>query len=261
MLAISTQIAQEDSLSSFARLLQSASFASEIIIFNMERTDPEFMRLAHKYQAKVIPIKTPAVVEFIRDQQLKAPENDWVLVLDFDEVITQELKAEINELVKGAPATYALKRRNFSLGFSLQRGGFGDDYVPRLFHRSLFLSWPHEIHSLPKVKGDIKRTSSYLEHHKDESLELMVDKTNRYSGVEATQFFEGGLRINSPLTLLRKWWMESFRRGILKAGLIDGKIGLLQAIYQGFSVFISYAKLYEKQLTTPPAPPSSTKLP
>lgn len=87
-----------------------------------------------------------------------------------------------------------------------------------------------------------------MEHHKDDSLEQMVEKTNRYSDIEATQFYAGNMARVTPLTLMRKWWMESFRRGLFKRGLLDGRIGLIQSLYQGFSVLISYAKLYEKQL-------------
>jgi outer membrane receptor for ferric coprogen and ferric-rhodotorulic acid len=86
-----------------------------------------------------------------------------------------------------------------------------------------------------------------MQHHKDESLEQMVTKTNRYSDIEAQQFYDGSMAPVTGLTLMRKWWMETLRRGIFKKGLLDPKIGLIQSMYQGFSVYISYAKLYEKQ--------------
>jgi hypothetical protein len=86
-----------------------------------------------------------------------------------------------------------------------------------------------------------------MEHHKDASLSQMVTKTNRYSDIESQQFYDGGLPPVTALTLIRKTGMEVFRRYILKLGFLDGRIGVVQAIYQGFSVFISYAKLFEKQ--------------
>ena len=86
-----------------------------------------------------------------------------------------------------------------------------------------------------------------MEHHKDASLVQMVAKTNRYSDIEARLFFEGGLAPVTPLTLLRKSTMEFIRRYFLKRGYLDGAIGLFQSLYQGYSVFISYAKLYSLQ--------------
>lgn len=251
MLSVSTQIAPEDDLAVFREMLGSVAFADQIQIYAMDRRDKAFQKLAADAHAQIIPIvrPLPAVVEMIRKQQVLDSPGDWVLVMDFDEVVTAPLRAEIETIIRdGAAPAYALRRRNYSLGFPLNHGGFGDDYVPRLFQKADFLDWPTDIHSTPRVKGEIQRTQSYLEHHKDANLAQMVTKTNRYTGVEAAQFYEGGLRLMRPFTLIRKWWLESLRRYLLKLGFLDGKIGVIQGIYQGYSVALSYAKLYEKQL-------------
>ncbi len=248
MLSVSTQIAQDDDLGVFERMLNSVAFADEIVIFNMERTDAASQTLFKKYDARVIKVKTPKVVEVIRERQVKEARGEWVLVMDFDEVIPPNLKTEIEAAITRAPATYAIARRNFSLGFPLKHGGWGDDYVVRLFHKENFMDWPTNIHSQPKIRGELRKLKALMEHHKDASLEQMVAKTNRYSEIEASQFYAGNLpRVNS-FTLLRKSIMEFIRRYFLKRGFLDGKIGLIQSLYQGYSVFISYAKLYEKQI-------------
>ncbi len=249
MLSVSTQIAIGESLDIFEKMLESVSFADEILIFNMERTDPAALNLFKKYKTRVIEVKTPKVVESIRDRQIKEAKGDWVLIMDYDEVVTDPLKNEILAItgnLASCPA-YAIPRDNFSLEYKLKHGGWERDYVVRLISRDRFLSWPTSIHSTPLVKGSTIKANHPMEHHKDGSLSQMVTKTNRYSLIEADQFFAGNLAPVSSITLIRKWWMESFRRGVLKAGLLDGAIGLIQSMYQGFSVFISYAKLYEKQ--------------
>lgn len=255
MLSVSTQLAREDDLAVFATMLKSVAFADELLVFNMERTDDAFTKLCQKYSARVVTIKTPKIVELIRARQVNEAKGDWVLIMDFDEVITSELSHEIKIITgaKTAPhSAYSIKRRNFSLGYPLRHGGWGDDYVPRLFRRNEFISWPTEIHSLPQFNGSLGNLVHYMEHHKDASLAQMVAKTNRYSDIEARQFFAGGLPQVTPLTLLRKSSMEFIRRYILKLGLLDGVIGLLQSMYQGYSVFITYAKLYELQRKSQP---------
>lgn len=256
MLSVSTQIARGDDLVTFARMLTSVSFADELVIFNMERTDQKSQELFKKYHAKVIEIKTPKVVEEVRGQQVRACSGDWVLIMDYDEVIPEDLKEEIKLIMDNQASCngYFIPRTNFSLGRSLRRGGFERDYVLRLIRKSAFISWPSLIHSTPVIKGTVIKTTHAMEHHKDASLEQMVEKTNRYSDIEASQFSAGGLAPVTPVTLIRKWWMESIRRGVLKIGLLDGPIGLIQSLYQGFSVFISYAKLYERQTAKNPEP-------
>lgn len=249
MLSVSTQIAVGEDLVAFARLLDSVSFADELIIFNLERHDKEVLALFKKYHAKVIDVKTPKVVEEIRTRQVQECTGDWVLVMDYDEVIPEDLKEEIKLIMdnQASCSGYFIPRTNFSLGYSLRRGGFERDYVLRLIRRAAFVSWPTNIHSTPVIKGTVIKTTHAMEHHKDASLAQMVAKTNRYSAIEAGQYFAGNLAPVTSITLLRKWWMESFRRGVQKGGLLDGPIGLIQSLYQGFSVFISYAKLYELQ--------------
>lgn len=247
MLSVSTQIACGEDLLSFAAMLKSVAFADQIIIFNMDRTDKPAKDLFKQYGAKVINVKTPKVVEVIRSDQVKAGK-DWVLIMDYDEIIPSALAKEIESVIKKSSfSTYLIRRRNFSLGMALSHGGWGDDAVPRLFKVSDFVSWPKEIHSLPLSKGKSTTLANYMEHHKDASLSQMVEKTNRYSDIEARQFFEGGLPVVTPFTLIRKTVMEFIRRYFLKLGFLDGRIGLFQSFYQGYSVFITYSKLYELQ--------------
>jgi (heptosyl)LPS beta-1,4-glucosyltransferase len=249
MLTVSTQLAVGDSLSTFKAMIRSVSFADEIVIFNMERDDAETLSYFKEISAKIINVKTPKIVESIRDRQIKVANGDWVLVMDYDEIIPAPLRDEILAIVdnKASCPAYSIGRINFSLGFPLKHGGWERDYVVRLVQKSRFVSWPTNIHSTPIVKGSIIKTTHAMEHHKDANLEQMVTKTNRYSDIEAQLFYDGGMVPVTQLTILRKSIMEFIRRYFSKHGFLDGRIGLFQSLYQGYSVFISYAKLYELQ--------------
>jgi hypothetical protein len=249
MLSVSTQIAPGDDLSTFESMLKSVSFADELLVFNMERQDQATLDLLKKYKAKVINVKIPKVVEFIRERQVKESSGDWVLIMDYDEIIPAKLKDEIIAITQSLAscAAYRIGRDNYSLGYPMRHGGWERDYVVRLVQKSRFVSWPTDIHSAPVVKGETIKTVHAMEHHKDASLAQMVEKTNRYSDIEAHQFFVGGLAAVTPLTLIRKSVMEFIRRYFIKRGYLDGRIGLFQSLYQGYSVFISYAKLAQMQ--------------
>lgn len=249
MLSVSTQISQDDTLETFARMLKSVTFADEIVVFNLERTDAPALKLFTQVNARVINVKTPKIVETIRERQIKEAKGDWVLILDYDEIIPADLKHEILAIIdnQASCSAYAIGRDNYSLGYPLQHGGWEADYEVRLIKRANFVSWPTNIHSFPLIKGTTIKAVHYMEHHKDESLSQMTKKTNRYSDIEAQLFFDGGLPPVTILTLLRKSIMEFIRRYFIKRGYLDGRIGLFQSIYQGYSVFTSYAKLYELQ--------------
>ncbi len=251
MLSVSTQFTPTDSHEKFIKMLQSVAFADEIVVFVYQNTSTDFLaKLSKKYPLRLIKISSPKIVELIRSRQVREAKGDWVLILDFDEIVSPKLRGEILDVIKNEPAVFAVRRLNFSLGYPLRYGGWGNDNVIRLFPRQSFIDWPTNIHSTPLFKGELKKLKNYLEHHKDDSLEYIVNKTNLYSSVEAQQFYDGHLPPVTNLTLIRKPIMEFIRRYFLKLGFLDGRIGLIQSLYQGYSVFITYAKLYEKQKIT-----------
>ncbi len=250
-LSLVISVSAEDDISVFEQSLKSASFADEVIVYSMEVDDVKLTAILKPYQTKVIKIKKPKIVEEIRQRQVQETKFNWVLILDYDEIVTSTLKQEILSLLNSshpAVGAYAIPRHNYSLGYRIRHGGWNDDYQVRLIKKDAFIDWPNIIHVVPKVKGKILKLKNPIKHYKDSSLEYIVAKTNRYSEAEAELFFEGGLKPVTSFTLLRKLNMEVFRRGILKLGILDGAIGIIQSIYQGFSVFITYAKLYEKQI-------------
>lgn len=252
MLSVSTQIAHGEDLLQFERMLQSVKDVDEIRVYNYGRTDKLLYALCIKYQAQIInvPEPYPRIVEYIREREVKDTKYDWVLVLDYDEVVTACLLTEIKNITKNNHAdssAYAIPRRNYSLGLRLRYGGFGDDYVIRLFYKPDFINWPKEIHSTPIYHGRLSKLTSVLKHDKDASLSQMIQKTDRYTTVEAMQFYEGNTKLVTPITLLRKTLMEFLRRYIIKLGFLDGEIGVIQAIYQSYSIFLRYAKLSELQ--------------
>lgn len=251
MISVATTIEKLDDLTTFAKSLTSLSFADEIRIYAMRMSgDKKLKSLAKRHKAQIIDVTKPPVVEVIRSRQVKDSKYDWVLIVDFDEIIPPATAKEIltvSKADKSEIGIYAIPRHNYSLGHRLKRGGWGDDYQMRLVYLPLFKSWPRTIHSTPHSMGKLAKLHNAILHYKDASLEVMVEKTNRYSDAESDLYYKSDTSKIGSIALLRKSIMEVLRRGFFKFGLFDGPIGVVQSLYQGFSVFITYAKLYEKQ--------------
>ncbi len=255
MLSVSVSVSLGDDLDILLRNLKQLKFCDEKSLLAMDFSGKNLHRLRRKLAGlgfEITPIKKPSVVEEVREFQVKSAKGEWVLILDYDEYLPDPLRREIRRVTSNrknqSASAFAVRRINYSLGRKLTFGGWGDDYQIRLIRKEVFIKWPRTIHSTPHFQGGLRKLKHPLHHFKDPSLEYIVSKTNRYSDEESRIFLEGGVaRVNS-FTLIRKLCMEIFRRGVLKAGFLDGPIGLIQTIYQGFSVFISYAKLFELQL-------------
>lgn len=247
---LTASIAEHNEEALIAEAINSISFAYEITVYDMG-SDDKTVSIAEKLGAKVFIIPKPKVVEYCRNDQIIKAKGDWVLIIDADERVTPELAQEIQASLEKADGVgaFAIPRLNYTFGKLLKYGGWngGTDYQIRLIRKSSFIDWPKEVHSTPRFSGKLVKLANPFIHLKDRSIEDMVERTNRYSDMEAGQYYKGGIRVNNPIVLKRKWFMETFRRGIIKGGFLDGWQGIIQSLYQGFSVFISYAKVYEKQ--------------
>ncbi len=173
----------------------------------------------------------------------------WILYIDADERISSELALEIKNVVNRFPIdyqTYRLRRVNYYLGKRWPK----DEKITRLFYKRNLETWYGTIHESPKVKGKISDLKGQLVHYTHRSLTDMVQTTLVWSVMEAKLRFDSG----HPSVY---WWrfprvmlpvfIDYF---IVQNGWKVGTVGLIESIYQSFSIFITYALLWEMQQKT-----------
>lgn len=226
--------------------LASVKWADEILIVDTGSED-KTVEIAKKHKARVVNSHGKHFSEW-RNKGLKEAKGDWILYLDADERITPELKKEITKVIEQDKGTaYAIPRRNIILGKEFKHGGFWPDYVKRLYKKSSLNKWTGELHEEPDFKGEMKHLINPMLHIKHETFSEMVEKTNTWSEVEAKLLFESGHPDMNVPRFISAMGREFFYRMIKKAGFLDGAEGIMFAMYQVYSRFVSYAKLWELQ--------------
>lgn len=226
--------------------LKSVKGLGGILVLDGGSTD-ETIDIAKKNSARVIRQKRGSYTVW-RNQGRDKAKGEWLFYIDSDERVTLELRNELNNtLRKSKYAAYAIPRRNFVFGKELKHGGWYPDYVIRLIKKESLVKWEGELHEQPKINGEIGYFKNAFIHLKEDNLSDMVAKTNKWSEVEARLLLESG---HPPMV----WWRfirpvstEVFDRLILKLGFLDGVQGIIFSIYQGYSKFMTYAKLWEMQ--------------
>lgn len=221
----------------------------EIILVDSGSTD-HTCQIAKKFGAKVIYIPGKKL-EFARWRNLglKKASGEWVFYLDADERMTPELIQEIQQITQEESllTAFEVPRRNFYLGREMHFGGAWPDYVKRLFLRKNLQGWHRDLHEEPKVIGSWGRLKNPLIHVTHRDLSSMLEKTRCWSEIEAKLLFEA----NHPPVV---WWRffrmmltEFWLRAIKLQGWRDGTPGWIEIIFQMFSRFITYARLWEMQ--------------
>ncbi len=228
--------------------LKSSSWADEIILLDTGSTD-KTIKIAENYGAKIV-LAEKKERDFAawHNQGKKEASGEWLFKLDADERITPELKKEIQKVIKekGFNA-YAVPRQNILLGKVMRFGGWYPDYQIRLFKKDKLIRWQGKLHERPLFEGELGYLKNPMVHITHRDLSSMVKKTSEWSKIEADLLFKAK---HPPVTwwrLLRMMLTEFWQRGIKQQGWRDGTVGWIEIIFQMFSRFITYARLWEKQ--------------
>lgn len=223
--------------------LRSASFAEEIIVMDSGSTDRTCER-ASSMGAKVVQQEWLG----FGPQKAKVTEMakfDWVLNIDADERVSDELRSEIETLwpTLDPQSGYLIPRRSFHLGRWIHFGGWYPDYQLRLYNKK-FSQWDSaQIHE--KVRSPHQRKlKSPLHHFVFRHLHHQIETNNRYSSLQAEELFRRGKRF-SFVKLVVKPWSKFFECYLWKRGFMDGLPGFIIAVGAGYSVFLKWAKLWE----------------
>ena len=187
-----------------------------------------------------------------RNEGLKKTSSDWILYIDVDEEVTPILRDEILNIINSDTSfnAYAIPRKNIIFNKAFKYSGQYPDYQKRLFKTKCLIKWTGMVHEQPEYIGELGYLVNPILHHKNMTISEMIDKTNKWSEIEADLMFKAN---HPPMNFVRFFtagFREFFQRFVKEVAFMDGKEGIIYGIYQIYSRLISYSKLWEKQQST-----------
>lgn len=227
-------------------ILDQLSWADECVVVD-NGSDDNTAHVAQKHGAKTTTVEG---VDFskLRNVGVKMAKNKWVLYLDTDEYISVELKNEILDITKTTPTSnefsaYRLLRKNYYLGHEWPQV----DGMIRLIYKDSLIEWYGALHETAKISGSVGTLKNLLTHKTHTSLEKMVVKTNMWSEIEAKLRFDSKHPRMAAWRFFRVMLSAFYTSYVIEGGFRVGTVGVIESIYQSFSIFITYAKLWELQ--------------
>lgn len=204
------------------QVLSSLDWAQEILCIDSGSSD-ETLQIAASF-SNVRIISQPWLGFGAQKQVgIDAAKNEWVLILDSDEVMTKALASEIqNELKAPKYEAYKVARLNFFFSKPIKQMGLYPDYTIRLFKKSKAKMSRDLVHERVLFNGKPGKLKEHFIHHAYESVEQFIAKQNHYSSLNAKGAGELGSRaklraIFSPfwcfvrLFVLRGGWRLGWR--------------------------------------------------
>lgn len=225
--------------------------AWEIVIVDGGSTD-KTLEIAKKFNAKVMQTENLLNFHINKNKAINLAKGDWILQLDADEVVTQDLAEEIKETLskKGNINGYWIPRRNFFLGKFLKKGGQYPDYTLRLYKKGKGRLPGNDVHEQAIVEGEVGYLKNDLLHLRDKNFSIYIHRFNRYTTLLSTQWNEAGVTINAvsfisyffikPLY----WFIKSYLR---HRGYVDGFSGFVFSLFSSLRFPVTLIKLWELQ--------------
>ncbi|MFI5187001.1 MAG: glycosyltransferase family 2 protein [Chitinophagales bacterium] len=180
-----------------------------------------------------------------KNKATKFAKYDWVLNLDADESVDEELKKSILNLsLSNEDEAYEIKFKNFFGKKYLRFGEWGGDKHVRLFNRNK-VKWDEaEVHEGLTLSPDIKikKLNGFILHYTVNTVAEYADKVVTYASLSAEKYAEQGKR-SSWLKISMAPAFAFLKYYIFKLGFLDGTEGFICARMTSYYTFLKYARL------------------
>lgn len=173
-------------------------------------------------------------------------KNDWVLNLDGDEVLSPELKNEIEQTIQASQIDALITPINdVFLGVPNSKHTKKHAKV-RFFRKSKGHYDPeNKVHENVIVDGQSVRAQGDIYHYGESSIFVKVEKNNQYSNLKAAEKFQKGkkpsllkLSLVMPVTFLKSYF--------IRRSFLNGWRGFVNSMINAFYAFLKEAKLFEQ---------------
>lgn len=239
---ISVVIPIKNEESEIRDLIANLAFADEIIFIDTGSTDRS-VQLAKEYGATVFkkPFTNFADVRNFGDTKAK---GDWIISMDADMRITDQLKEEILIAILDDKKAFKIGRKNIIWGSVVNHTDWSahDDCHIRLYPKNSG-SWVGDVHEQYISNTKVKVLESSFIHYNYSSVEEYMTKMDRYSQLEVKD--KSDRASFSMYKSMVDASYEFFKRYIYKLGFLDGRKGLALSYMQGVYKIIVGIKKYE----------------
>ncbi len=253
----------------------------EVIIVDGGSTDKtvEIAKSSGK-KVRIINSDNPTMFHKNKQKAIEAARGEWILQLDADEELTQELKKEIKDIIGQSQiktdeirqsqiesdrisdnsanyirlnpissnyiVAYNIPRKNFFLTRFLMKGGQYPDYTIRLYKNGVAKFPCRDVHENVEVKGEVGYLKSPLLHYADPDFSRYLIRWDRYTTAEV-EILARNRTINFSISQFLNFFLVKplstfFSMYFRHKGFIDGFPGFVFALFSSIRFWVIYIK-------------------
>lgn len=225
-------------------------FVDEVIIVDGGSED-KTVEIAQSYgeKVKVYHEDNPPMFHINKQKAIERATGDWIIQLDADEALSDELKQEITKIISSGNAHegYWIPRKNWFLTRFLTKGGIYPDYTIRLYKRGAAHFPCKSVHENVEVQGKVGHLKHDLLHYADPDFSRYLNRWNRYTSLDVDMLMKEGKKPCAPCYFIGKPIATFFSIYFRHQGFRDGFPGFVWALFSSIRFWVVYIKWYNLQ--------------
>lgn len=245
---ITAIILTKDEEENIVDCIESVLFCQEIVVIDDNSTDrtQELVNKFSKSYPKIKLFTRKLNRDFSAQRQfgIEKSKFDWILFVDADEKITEELAIEIQEKIEENKSLsgFLIKRVDFMWGRQLNHGETGNIKLLRLFNKNDG-KLIGKVHEKWQTKKPVESLEHPILHYPHPEISEFLNEINFYTDLRADELYKAGEKSNS-FSIVAYPFAKFIKNYILKLGFLDGMPGLIHALLMSFHSFLVRGKLW-----------------
>jgi glycosyltransferase involved in cell wall biosynthesis len=245
MSTISSVVITYNEENNIRECLESLKWTNEIIVVDSNSKD-KTTEIAKQYTDKII--KTDILSFSIkRNMAFHVASSEWIIWIDADEIISDELKEEIKKIIndtRNPCNAYFINRRSFFINRFVRHCGWYPDYTLRLFRKDTGIRFDNaRVHEKISYTGKTEKLKAEIIHYTDRDFEHYMRKMNSYTTSSSLDLFDSHKTAYLTDIFFRPLF-AFIKMYFFKLGFMDGYTGLVLCSLSSIHVFMKYSKLY-----------------
>lgn len=233
-----------------AQCIKSTNFCDEIVVIDDFSSD-KTKSIAESLGAKVFQRKLEGDFSKQRNFGLDKANSDWIIYIDADEIVSEELKKEIkNVIIDDIYLTsYRLRRRDYFWNREMRFGEtvqLRNQGIIRLVKKGRN-RWFGNVHEKYIASDQIGQLNGFVNHYPHQTINEFISSVNFYSTLRAKELFKEGKKANI-FQLIFYPFGKFIYTYVLKRGFLDGYSGFVYCFMMSFHSFLVRAKLLQYTL-------------
>ncbi len=225
MINISAIILCKNASNSLERTLKSLEFCDEIILADDGSTDNS-TEIAKKFGAKILHLPPGLGFAAKRNFAMQHATHEWVLFVDSDEVVSDQLVQSIEKSIGSELNGYLIRRTDIFMGRKLLHGEVGNVWLLRLAKKSAG-KWIRNVHEIWQITGGIGKLDGALQHYPHQTVSEFISDITMYAELESKNRQQTQVITFVQLILFPP--AKFVHNYFLRLGFLDGVPGLIYA--------------------------------